>query len=231
MAITMTRDEMVAEARRLVGKTDASKGGASDVVYARVVNQAAQDFCVDSESLRTVKYYSTKQNDKYLPLDRETIWPIQVVFIPLSGDAYALDITHESIPQMNSGNPRVWWPTAVNVPDATGPSTRSIGIDPVTPYVGASNVKIECFQLPVELTAAGSVSEIFESFHQSVCARAAWLIVPQYRDLQWKLPYLQAEYARGLNRAKAIASMTKNIRPASSDVMRYGRMARTRIPG
>jgi len=229
MAFALTLDQMVTETRRLVGKTDPTKGGLDDTGYKRLINQSALDLCIDSESLRTVKYLSTKANDRYLPLDREIIWPIQVTFIPLQGSMYPLDLVHAAPPQMLVGNPTMWWPTAVNVPDPTGPSTRAIGVHPQTSYLGVSNVKVECFQVPVELTSGTSVSEIMDAFHQSVCARAALLVIPPYKDKQYLVPILTAEYRRGVERFKAVGNMAKKMEPKSGDVMLYGNMIRSRL--
>jgi len=202
-----TRDELIAEARRIVGKTDATKGGADDTVYAKLVNVAIGDLCRDAKALKSVFFLDTKGGDKYVPLIDEILWIEQAQFMPLGGGMpVPMSLLDGPVLPTVPGIPTSWWWTALNVPDINGPSVRTIGIHPFTATDMDDVIRVDAFQRAKSLTAGTDVPEIHELFHETIAIRVAYYAILPYREKHSLLPELRNEWRRGVEEFKEFCS-------------------------
>jgi hypothetical protein len=228
----MDRSAIVLLAREHAGITDASKGGPNDAALAVKLNHVLDRMCLLAEAPRTVYYLSTKFNDKYLPLDDQLLWISKVVFIPPTGTPYELDLVDGAIFPTTNGNPRVYWHTAVNVPDVNGRSTPTLGLHPIPQIVGADkNVRVDVFQKIKPLTGPTDVPELVSVLHQYLAAGLALDILMLFPDRYRKNgPQLEVRFREGVNMLRLIThGAAKNRAAKSSDVQRYTTILSNRV--
>ncbi len=218
----MTFDDIEAESRRLIGKTDATKGGLDSPGYKKLINKSIMDLCRDGKALRSVIYLNVKANDKYVQLLKEILWIEDLFYVGAgTGLPYPMDPVDQAVLPTLAGLPRVYWYTAVNVPDVNGPSTRSIGIHPYRPGDEAGALRASVFQLAKDLAAGGDVPEIHDLFHETIAFRAAWYASWPYKELAYLRPELKREYLIGVDEFKTFARVAAKVPPRTSDVMNY----------
>jgi len=228
--LTMTRAQIRTKVRQLVGATDATKGGPVDSVFDTAIDEGINRFCIESGALHSVHKLSTKALDKYLPLIDEILWPKTVSFVDSDGRRWPLDLVEVApSPGILGTRPQVWWLTAVNVPDVTGPSTRTIGIDPYVNLNGNGNVIIEDVQMPQVLGGDSAVPEIHGSMHMFTAYYAAIELVSLFPEKLGMVGYWE-------NRCKeAKATFIRLTRPDAEqphtfkDSMNYAAKARSRL--
>lgn len=226
---TMTYAELEAEARRLLGKTDAAKGGLDSPGYRKLVNRAIGDLCVDGAALKSVFYLNTKADDKYVPLPAQILWPEHLEYIPQAGRSVPMDLVDAPILPGTVGDPRYFWWTAVNVPDINGPSTRSIAIEPRTQNDTTGSLRMDAYQLAKDLVNDADIPEIHELFHGTIAARVALLAMPMYKDKMYLEGYLRREYERGVQKFKEFVRPSRKMPMATHDVMGYQNKRYSRI--
>jgi len=228
---TMNRDAIFVLTREIVGITDETKGGLTNAELNAKVNHAISRLCLLAEAPKTVFYLSTSFNDKYLPYDDQLLWIDQVTFIPPTGQPYNLDYVDEAVfPTMN-GNPRVYWHTAVNVPDPTGPSTPSLGVNPIPQVVGAfHNVRVTAYQRAKDLNSPTDIPEFVSAVHPYI----AWVLAEDWLMLH---PKRWAEIGGNVKARVKEAIHVVNLltygahkKPArKTDVMQYSSMLSRRV--
>ena len=225
----MTRDDLFAKGRRLLGVTDETKGGPTNAELLPDLNNAIEGFVAEAGALKSNFKLSTQANDKYLPLIDEILWPITVSFVDADGRAYQLDqVLVAPRPGSLGGRPNVWWETAVNVPDITGPSTPSLAIDPYVNYTGVGNVLVEAIQLQQPLVSAGDIPELKTCLHRYLAFAFALEILPLFPDKLNLEGYLERHRARGIDLFKSLARAEAHS-VGGRDVKGYGRRARARF--
>lgn len=231
MAITQkTRDAIILGARQNLNAVDSSKGGPTDDEIVPRLEDTIARFVAEAGALETVIKLSTKANDKYLPLVDEILWAKTVSFIDSDGRSYPLDPV-EVAPRPGSigGRPSVYWLTAVNVPDPTGKSTRTLGIDPAVTYDGNGNVILEAYQITQEMTAGSDYPEVHPVVQKYLPFALALDLLPMFPDRLDLEGYLSRQRSVGLDLFRKLnRNMAK--RPYSGkDAMQYRRRARSRF--
>lgn len=226
----MTRDQIVAKGRRLIGVTDSSKGGPTDAELYPDLNNAIEGFVAEAGALKSVFKLSTRANDKYVLLLDEILWPITVSFVDSDGRSYGLDqIEVAPRPGSLGTRPTRWWSTAVNVPDVSGPSTPAIGIDPFVDYTGNGNVILEVIQLMRTLASSADVPELKSCLHRYLAFAFALEILPLFPEKLNLEGYLERHRDRGIDLFKSLARADKYGPRGGRDVMRYKARARSRF--
>lgn len=227
----MTRDQIIALAREIMGITDANKGGLTATELNVKINHAISRLCVLAEAPKTVFYLTTVFNDKYLPYDDQLLWIDQVTFIPPTGQAYDLDYMDRAVfPPMN-GNPRQYWHTHVNVPDANGRSTPTLGLNPIPQIVGASkNVRVTAYQKAKDLASGTDIPEFLSAVHPYL----AYLLVDDWlpthpRKLAEIGAHVKSRVAEAVTVVRNLAYGAKKKPSHSSDVMNYHAMLVRRV--
>ena len=226
----MTYAELEVDARRLLGKTDPTKGGLDSAGYRKLINRAIGDLCVKGKALKSVFYLNTKADDKYVPLTREILWIEHLEYIPSVGRSIPMDLVDGPILPGMVGDPRYFWWTAVNVPDINGPSTRSIAIEPRTAIDTTGSLRCDAYQLAKDLVNDGDIPEIHELFHGAISARTALLALPQYKEKMHLEGYLRREWKEGIEDFKTFVRPSAKVPVRTHDTMGYearlGRRAR-----
>lgn len=230
MALTFTRSQIIADARMHLGASDSSKGGPTDAEILPLLNHTISSFVAEAGALKTVIKLSTKANDKYLPLVDEILWPITVGFIDSDGNIWPLrQVEVAPRPGSLGQKPECWWLTAVNVPDASGPSTRTIGIDPYVNVNGTNNIILEAIQLTAELTAGTSIPEIHVSLQGALSYCLALNLLPVFPEKLNLEGYLERQRARAMDLFKRLARGQARSPRTGKDVMEYRRRCRSRF--
>lgn len=234
MAIeNMTRDMIFLQTRRLLGVTDPTKGGPTDAELFSDLNGTIGRFCVEAGALETVIKLATSAGDKYLPLVTEILWPKTVSFLDVDGRSYGLGLLeHAPRPGTLGSRPDSYWLTAVNVPDATGKSVRTLGIDPYVNYApdpGEFNVILEAWQLPQDLTGASDYPELHAVIQRYIPFAFALDLLPIFPDKLNLEGYLERQRARGIDVFRKLARPGAKRPFGGKDVMRYKQRARSRL--
>jgi len=227
----MQRSDIYVLAREIVGITDPNKGGLTNAELAPKVNHAISRLCALAEAPRTVFYLTTVFNDKYLPYDDQLLWIEQVTFIPPTGQPYDLDLVDVAPFPTANGNPRVYWHTAVNVPDAAGPSTPTLGLNPIPQVAGANkNVRVSAFQKAKDLAADSDIPEFQSVVHPYLAwvLAADWLMLHpvRYREIG---STVNARVAEGVQVVRNLAHGSMKRPARRTDVMNYRSMFSRRV--
>lgn len=234
MAIAnMTRDMIFLQTRRLLGVTDATKGGPADADLYDDLNGTIGRFCFEAGALETVIKLATTANDKYLPLVNEILWVKTCSFLDVDGRSYELSLLeHAPRPGSIGARPSNYWLTAVNVPDATGKSVRTLGIDPAAnwaPTPGNYNVILEAWQLPQDLSGATDYAEIHPAVQRYIPFAFALDLLPIFPEKLNLEGYLERQRARGIDAFRKLARSGAKRPFGGKDVMDYKRRARSRL--
>lgn len=226
----MNRDAIIVKARQLVGVTDPTKGGPADSDLYVPLTNAIDRFALEAAALKTVMKLSTKASDKYLPMVDEIHWPIQVSFVDTDGRAWPLGVLEVAPrPGMLGTRPENWWLTAVNVPDVSGRSTPTLGINPYVNYDGNGNVIVECIQSPKDLSLGTDIPELVSSLHSYIADALALEMLPMFPERMFLEPMLERRRSRGIAAFKALGKADFKTARGGHDVMRYRARARARF--
>jgi len=231
MAIAnVSRAMIFTQTRQLLGATDASKGGPTDAQLYDNLNGTIRRFVTEAGALETVWKLSTKANDKYVPLEAEILWPKTVVFIDASGNQHPLSIVeYAPSPPSTGGLPSVCWLTAVNVPDVSGPSVRSLGIDPPVGYNGTGNILLEAFQLSQDLAADADYPELHASIQSWIPYAFALDLLPIFPERLNMEGYFERQRARGLDAFRKLSRSAAKAPFTGKETIPYRQMARSRF--
>lgn len=231
MAITnKTRDAIILGARQNLNAVDSSKGGPTDDDIVPRLEDTIARFVVEAGALETVIKLSTKANDKYLPLVDEILWAKSVNFVDSDGRAYPLSPVEISPRPGSIGNrPSVYWLTAVNVPDATGKSTRTLGIDPAVTYDGNGNVILEAYQLNQEMASGSDYPELHPAVQKYLPFALALDLLPLFPDRLDLEGYLTRQRSVGLDVFRKLNRNMAKLPFGGRDSMQYRRRARSRF--
>ena len=231
MAITnLTRAQIITETRKLLNATDPTKGGPTDAEIIVTLEGTITRFVAEAGALETVIKLSTIANDKYLPLVDEILWAKTVSYVDTDGRAFGLDpIEHAPRPGILGQRPTHYWLTAVNVPDPTGKSTRTLGINPYVNLNGNGNVILEAFQLTQEMTGDSDYPELHPSVTRYIPFAFALDLLPLFPDKLNLEGYLERQRARGVDYFRKLQRAGAKRPFGGRDVMRYRIRARTRF--
>lgn len=227
---TLTFDGIVAAARAALGVTDSSKGGPTDATIKLRMPMALRRFAVRAKALQTVIKLSTKANDKYLPLVDEILWPMTVSFVDSVGTSYRLDLTDQAVRPGSLGQrPTVWWLTAVNVPDVTGPSVRTIAIDPYVNINGSGNVLVEAIQLPQDIVNGTDVPEIHVAIQPYLGYFLAAELIGLFPEKAGLMPWIEGRCEEGIDVWQDLTRPGTRMPRTGKDTMGYKNRTYSRL--
>jgi hypothetical protein len=227
----MNRSDIILLARQIMGFTDGTKGGLDDNELATKVNHCLSRLCLLAEAPKTVFYLTTVFDDKYLPYDDQLLWIDQVTFIPPTGQAYDLDYVDRAVFPPSNGNPRSYWHTHVNVPDADGRSTPTLGLNPIPQISGANkNVRVTAYQKVKDLASSSDIPEFVSAVHPYV----AYMLVDDWlpmhpRKLAEIGAHVKSRVAEAVMIVRNLAYGAKKKPSRSSDVQGYASMMVRRV--
>jgi hypothetical protein len=231
MAIApMLVSEVISKARQILGATDPAKGGPDDTAFLGNVAHAMNRFALKAKAMRSAWELSIDANDEYVTLEEEILWPTSVTFVDSDGVRHPMaQVYGEPTPTLTGDRPRVWWLTAVNVPDSAGVSTRAIGVQPTLPVTTPDCLVLEVIQLPQPPVDGTSVPEIAVVLHPYIAFFLAEEMISLYPERIGLLSWIQARQNEGVEEFKRLSSGSVKLDPGNIDVRGYKRMGRSFI--
>jgi hypothetical protein len=222
----MDRTAIITLAREYVGITDEAKGGLTNALLNPKVNHVLNRMCLLAEAPRTVFYLSTTAGSKYLPYEDQLLWIKQVTYIPTSGNPYDLNLMDGAVFPTFQQRPKVYWHTAVNIPDVNGRSTPTLGLHPY-PNEGdgtTKNVRVEAFQKVKDLSIATDIPEFVSAIHPYVAAGLAIEMMLLHPDRhRANGPELKLRFQEGVEQIRKLTHGAASKRPSrDTDVRGYG---------